>query len=67
MGFPEPGVTVTCSSENSDDQGARFEFVSLGWGDNVTFKFSPEKIEIVQQSTWSPANAVTQVVSWNQR
>jgi len=59
MGFPEPGVLVTCQAKLSSGLQAKLSFSSYGWGDRVEIRVERDLLKATSTEYWHSRNVHT--------
>lgn len=67
LGFPEPGLLVTCQASLSNGQQATLTFSTYGWGDRVEIIIEPNQLRATSREYWrhAPEHTVTARLSTN--
>ena len=52
MGFPEPGVLVTCQAKLSSGEQAKLSFSTYGWGDRVEIRVETNLLRATSTEHW---------------
>jgi hypothetical protein len=65
MGFPEPGVLVTCQAKLSSGEQAKLSFSSYGWGDRVEIRVEKNLLRATSTEYWLSRTVHTSTAQFN--
>jgi hypothetical protein len=65
MGFPEPGVLVTCQAKLSSGEQAKLSFSSYGWGDRVEIRVEKNLLRATSTEYWLTRTVHTSTAQFN--
>ena len=52
LGFPEPGIAISCAARLSNGQRAQLAFRSHGWGDRVAIRVERDQLIVTSTEYW---------------